>query len=112
MRRGSKRLASLTTDLLAGDLPDLAPAEAGLLGQATARHLESLPDATRAGVMVAQAVVGVAAGLLGRCPYSLMGAPDRAAAVRRLAGTSLPLVSEYFRLVRGVALVIHHEDAR
>ncbi|MFB9314867.1 hypothetical protein [Nocardioides plantarum] len=108
----SDRLASLTSDLLAGDLPQLSPRDARAVGEATARHLASLPDGTRLGVGAAQAVVTVAASVLGRRPYSRLAPDDRARVVRRLAGSRLPLVSEYFRLVRGVALVVYYEDER
>jgi hypothetical protein len=110
MARGTDRLASLTSDLLARDLPDATPDEVVALGRATAEHLCSLPDATRAGVRVAQAAVSACAAVLGRRPYSSMPAAQRADAVHRLAGSGLPLVAEYFRLVRGVALVIHREE--
>ncbi|MCD4534817.1 hypothetical protein LRP67_12050 [Nocardioides sp. cx-169] len=112
MTSGSQRLASLTSDLMVGDLPDLPRREADLLGHATARHLASLPDATRAGVRLAQSVVTLGAGVLGRRPYGRLEADARAHVVRRLAASRVPLVAEYFRLVRGVALVIHFEDAR
>ena len=110
MPRGPDRLASLTADLLTHDLPDASPEQLAALGRATALHLQSLPDGTRAGVRVAQGVVSVCAGLLGRRPYSRMSAADRAEVTHRLAEGRLPLVAEYFRLVRGVALVIERED--
>ncbi|WP_193607104.1 hypothetical protein [Nocardioides lijunqiniae] len=112
MPPASERLASLTADLLVRDLPEAAPHDAAAVGRATARHLASLPVVTRAGVRVAQAVVVGSAGVLGRRPYSRMTPQARADVVHRLAGSSLPLVAEYFRLVRGVALMVHHEDAR
>jgi len=108
----SDRLASLTSDLLASDLPQLSPQDAQAVGRATARHLASLPDGTRAGVGAAQLVVTAAASVLGRRPYSRLSPDARARVVHRLAGSRLPLVSEYFRLVRGVALVVHYEDER
>ncbi len=112
MDRLQRRLASLTGDLLASDLPLLAGAEAASVGRETALHLTSLPDGTRAGVWVAQGVVSVAAGVLGGRPYSCMTLQARGEVVARLAAGRLPLVAEYFRLVRGVALVLHHEVAR
>lgn len=110
MDRLQRRLANLTTDLLSSDLPLLPDTEAAVVGNATARHLAALPDSTRAGVWVAQGVVSVGASVLGRRPYSRMSSHDRGEAVRRLAAGRLPLVAEYFRLVRGVALVLRYED--
>ncbi|WP_137292178.1 hypothetical protein [Nocardioides dongxiaopingii] len=108
--RGSDRLASLASALVAGDLP-LTEDQADGLGRSTALHLASLPDGTRAGVRVAQGAVTIGVSVLGRRPYGRMSRAARVEAMHRLAATRLPLVSEYVRLVRGVALVVHHEDA-
>ncbi|WP_134738858.1 hypothetical protein [Nocardioides sp. 503] len=112
MPAASVRLASLTADLLVHDLPEASVHDAAAIGRATSQHLASLPGVTRAGVCVAQAAVVGSAAVLGRRPYSRMTPDARAAVVHRLAGSGLPLVSEYFRLVRGVALMVAHEDPR
>ncbi len=95
-------MAALATDLLRGDLPDLDDAAALRQGRATAAQVLRLPGPVRLGVLASQALVTAAAAVVDR--------DDRPAALQRLARGRVPLVADYLRLLRGVALVVHHDD--
>lgn len=94
-------MAALAADLLRGDLPDLDDAAAAREGRATAAQVLHLPGPLRLGVLVSQGLVTAATHVVDR--------GDRRAALQRLSGSRVPLVSDYLRLLRGAALVVHHE---
>ena len=64
-----------------------------------------MPDVTRLGVAMASGLAYVALSALGRAPYRRQSPERRAATAARLAETRLPVLREFGRLTRGLAIV-------
>jgi hypothetical protein len=102
--------ASVSQGMLVNDLPDVTPAEvAGALGYLE-RSVAAMPDVTRVGVGIASTVVGLGLGLVSRSPFRRLALDRRATLAGRLAGVSLPVVTEFVQLTRGLALVGVYEQ--
>lgn len=97
--------ATVAMALVAHDVPDATASEVAGAGRYVEDSLAAMPDVTRAGVRFASGIVYVALSLLGRAPYGSQDAATRTASAVRLAGTSLPVVSEFNKLTRGLGLV-------
>lgn len=91
----------LTETLLLSEMPGLRSDQARRTAEETAEQVAALPAVTRWGVRLAEATVLAAVAPLRK--------ERRGAALGRLERLGVPGASEYVRLVRGVALVAHHE---
>lgn len=96
---------------VAHDLPDSSEAER----DAAARHVDAsvaeMPDAMRLGVRVAGAAAYAVLSCLAGRRFGRLDAQRRAELAARLGGSPLPVVSEFGRLTRGLALA-HVYEAR
>lgn len=92
MRSPSARFVGPTCEVvLASDLPDLDDTRRRQVIEFVAERLTVLPGPMRLGVSVVAVLVGLVHRLVG---------PD---AIVRLSHVGLPLVSEYFRLLRSLS---------
>lgn len=97
--------ALVATALVQHDVPDADAAEIAAAGRYVDDCVAAMPDVTRAGVTVASGLAYVALSVIGRAPYRRQSRKTRSASAVRLAGISLPVISEFSRLTRGLGLV-------
>ncbi len=95
---------------LANDVPDAQTAETAAAARYVDDSIAAMPDVTRAGVRVASAAAYLALSVLGRSPYRRQSPEQRARSARAMAKVAMPVVSEFNRLTRGLALVGVYEQ--
>ena len=93
--------------LLLPELPDDAAARAA---DRVAAQVDAMPDVTRTGVRVAERACLAALGVAAGGPFGTADAGRRSTAVDRVQRLRLPLVGDYLRLVRSLALVAAHGE--
>lgn len=102
--------SSVARAVLAGALPALPEESAGRAADRVAAQVDRMPDVTLVGVRMAErACVSLLSVAAGRS-FTAAPADRRAAALSRVEGLGLPLVGDYLRLVRSLALVAAHGE--
>ena len=91
--------------LVAADLGALTTDEAELAAAAVVRGVGALPDSTRLGVDVAATLVRTALDASTRRRFLALDPLAQQRAVQVLVRRPLPVVAEFVRLTRGLALV-------
>jgi hypothetical protein len=91
--------------LVSGDLGSLTASEAALADAAVRRGVRALPDTTRLGVDVAATVVRGVLTASARRPFLGLDPAAQQVAVQVLTRRQLPVVAEFVKLTRGLALV-------
>lgn len=104
--RRSDSIATLVASaFLDTDLLDVDDDERSAACDYVNRSIAAMPDITRVGVQVASSMVNGVLTTLGRRPFRAQPRDRRSQLTRVLAGTSLPVVSEFVVLTRGLGLV-------
>ena len=102
--------SSVARAVLAGAAAGAPRRGRGRAADRVAAQVDRMPDVTRVGVRMAEracvSLLSVAAG----GSFAAAPADRRAAALARVEGLGLPLVGEYLRLVRSLALVAAHGE--
>jgi hypothetical protein len=99
----------LTRALVRNDIPDATDDEVEAAAAKVQASIESMPDVTRFGVRITATALD--AGLAAYCGESFGRlSPKRQKALAiRLADTSLPILTEFVRLTRGLGIVSVYE---
>jgi hypothetical protein len=95
----------LTRALVRNDIPDATDAEVEAAAAKVQASIESMPDFTRFGVRVTATALDVA--LIAYCgePFGHLTPKRQQVLANRLAGTSIPVLTEFVRLTRGLGIV-------
>lgn len=96
--------AEVAIALLRHDVPDATPAELDAAADYVDGSLAGMAELTRLGVLLASGAVYVALSVLGRSRYRSQDPETRSRQAARLAGSPLPLLVEFSRMARGLAL--------
>ena len=96
--------------LLARDLPDTTDAERRGAAAYVDRSVAAMPDTTRLGLRVASGVMVVLLSVVGRGWFPGLDPGARARAAARVSTLRVPVVGEYVKLTRGLALVSVYES--
>lgn len=86
------------------DLPDASPAERRAAAGEVEGRIAAMPDLMRLGVRVAGTASHLVLSVMARRRFDRASPERRAELVDRLERVPLPLVGEYVRLTRGLAL--------
>lgn len=94
---------------IAHDVPDSTPLERAAAARYVDEMVAAMPDVMRFGVNIAGAVAYAALSGLGRRSFHRVDEARRSELVVRLGGVTLPVVSEFGRLTRGLGLARIYE---
>jgi hypothetical protein len=86
------------------DLPGATPAQRRAAAAEVVSRVRAMPDLMRLGFRVAGAASYVVLSVLARRPFARVPPARRAGLVLRLAAMPMPILGEYVRLTRGLAL--------
>ena len=100
----------LTRALVRNEIHDATEDEIEAAAAKVVASIESMPDVTRFGVRVSATVLNAALTAYCRAPFGRLAAEQQQALARRLAGISLPILSEFIRLTRGLGIVSVYES--
>jgi hypothetical protein len=100
----------LTRALVRNDIPDATEDEIEAAAAKVVASIESMPDVTRFGVRVTATALNAALTAYCRAPFGRLPAERQQVAANRLAGISLPILSEFVRLTRGLGIVSVYES--
>jgi hypothetical protein len=100
----------LTCALVRNDIPDATEDEVVAAAAKVVDSIESMPDVTRYGVRVTATVLNAALTTYCRAPFGCLPAERQQVVANRLAGNSLPILSEFVRLTRGLGIVSVYES--
>jgi hypothetical protein len=95
----------LTRALVRNDIPDATGDEVEAAAAKVHASIESMSDFTRLGVRITATVLDV--GLVAYCgaPFGRLPQERQQELASRLAGTTLPILTEFVRLTRGLGIV-------
>jgi hypothetical protein len=111
MVRSSRTLPFLLTRaLVRNDIPDATHDEIEAAAAKVQTSIESMPDVTRFGVQVTATALDAA--LIAYCGerFGRLPVARQQAVANRLARTSLPVLTEFVRLTRGLGIVSVYES--
>jgi hypothetical protein len=95
----------LTRALVRNDIPDATDDEVEAAAARVQASIESMPDFTRFGVRVTAAALDVALIVYCGEPFGHLAPKRQQVLANRLAGTSIPVLTEFVRLTRGLGIV-------
>jgi hypothetical protein len=100
----------LTRALVRNDIPDASDDEVEAAAAKVQASIDAMPDVTKLGLRLTSTALNVALTACLREPYGRLSPERQQAIANRLADTSLPILTEFVRLTRGLGIVSVYES--
>jgi hypothetical protein len=100
----------LTQALVRNDIPDATYDEVEAAAAQVAASIAKMPDVTRLGVRVTATALNAALSAYSGRPFSRLPVERQQVLATRLSRTSLPVLTEFVRLTRGLGIVSVYES--
>ncbi len=99
----------LTRALVRNDIPDVTDVEVEATAAKVQASIDLMPDITRFGVRLTSTALEAALTACCHAPFGRLSPERQRAIANRLADTSLPVLTEFIRLTRGLGIVSVYE---